>query len=139
MAMSLFDSASASFIPSPAITTTRPLACKKSISLALSSGKSPALNSATPTSLATCSATFSLSPVSITISMPSFLISAIASFAPSFGRSRSSNLATTSLSMAKINRVYSLSSSTPTPNSCIILAFPPSSLYPLKFASIPRA
>ena len=42
MAMSLFESAKASLIPSPAMTTTRPSACSLSISSAFSSGKSPA-------------------------------------------------------------------------------------------------
>ena len=68
---SAWASAGASLTPSPAIATTRPSACRRSTTAALSEGRTSAMTSSIPTSAATAWAVVRLSPVSRTGRRPS--------------------------------------------------------------------
>ena len=70
---SAWASAGASLTPSPTIATTRPSACRRRTTSALSAGSTSAMTSSIPTSAATARAVASLSPVSSTGRSPSAL------------------------------------------------------------------
>ena len=63
---SAWASAGASLTPSPTMATTRPSACRRRTTSALSAGRTSAMTSSMPTSAATARAVVSLSPVSST-------------------------------------------------------------------------
>ena len=76
---SAWASAGASLTPSPTIATTRPSACRRRMTSALSAGRTSAMTSSMPTSAATARAVVSLSPVSSTGRRPSAFSDATAS------------------------------------------------------------
>ena len=76
---SAWASAGASLTPSPTIATTRPSACRRRMTSALSAGRTSAMTSSMPTSAATARAVVSLSPVSRTGRRPSAFSDATAS------------------------------------------------------------
>ena len=80
---SALASAGASFIPSPTIITFLPVFCKSLICSSLSAGLTPATTLFTPVSFPMARAVRSLSPVSITTSIPRELSSFTACLLPS--------------------------------------------------------
>ena len=76
---SAWASAGASLTPSPTMATTRPSACRRRMTSALSEGRTSAMTSSMPTSAATARAVVSLSPVSRTGRSPSACSDATAS------------------------------------------------------------
>ena len=87
--MSAWARAGASLTPSPTIATLRPCACNSAILDALSPGSTSAITVVTPSSEPMRWAVASLSPVSITTSMPSSRSAATAA-APSVEEHRPS-------------------------------------------------
>ena len=77
MPISARVNAGASFMPSPTIATL-PLLCRDRITASLPSGRTPAMTSFTPACLPMAFAVRSLSPVSMTTSMPMFCSSCTA-------------------------------------------------------------
>ena len=92
--------AGASFIPSPIMATFLPCSCNSLIIVALSSGISCDLTCEMPSFFCIALAVFSLSPVSITVSMPAFLKPSIASALVSFILSAMNRMPASLLSIA---------------------------------------
>ena len=97
--------AGASFTPSPTIATRRPSFWAAIIAAALSAGSTPARTCSIPTWAATASATFWLSPVSMSTSIPIDLSRAMASLAPGCTLSASERIPAREFSAATYTEV----------------------------------